>query len=91
MEEETRKCIEIYITKRPGQTEETVEFKNVIKDIPENEEWFKSASDIMKQVAYVLYKIHENDIDESEVTYANDREGETSESIIADNSKRDTE
>lgn len=91
MEEETRKCIEIYITKRPGQTEETVEFKNVIKDIPENKEWFKSASDIMKQVAYILYKIYENDIEESEVTYADDREGETSESIITEDSKRDTE
>ena len=79
MEEEKRKCIEIYITKKKGETEETVEFKNVIEDIPENAEWFKSASDIMKQIAYVLYKIHEKDIEESEVTYANDREGKASE------------
>lgn len=77
--EEKRKCIEIYITKKEGATEETVEFKNVIEDTPENAEWFRSASDIMKQIAYVLYKIHEKDIEESEVTYADDGEGETSE------------
>lgn len=71
--EETRKCIEIYITKKEGATEETVEFKNVIKDTPENAEWFKSASDIMKQVAFILYKLHEEDIEESEVTYKDDR------------------
>lgn len=64
--EETRKCIEIYITKREGDTEETLEFRNTIEDIPENEEWFRSASDIMKQVAYVLYKIHEDDITDVE-------------------------
>lgn len=89
--EEKRKCIEIYITKKEGCTEETVEFKNIIEDTPENAEWFKSASDIMKQVAYILYKIHETDIEESEVTYADDREGETSESIITDNREGDTE
>ena len=88
--EEKRKCIEIYITKKLGETEETVEFKNVIEDTPENTEWFKSSSDIMKQVAYVLYKIHEKDIEESEVKYADDREGETSEPIITDDSEGDT-
>ena len=83
--EETKKCIEIYITKKDGATEETIEFKNVVEDTPENAEWFKSASDIMKQVAYVLYKLHETDIvayvlyklhetdiEESEVTYEDD-------------------
>lgn len=65
---ETKKCIEIYITKTEGATEETVEFKNVIEDTEENKEWFRCASDIMKQVAYVLYKIHEEDIEETEVT-----------------------
>ena len=66
---EKRKCIEIYITKKEGDTEETVEFKNVIKDTPENAEWFKTSSDIMKQIAYVLMKIHEKDIEETEVVY----------------------
>lgn len=70
--EETKKCIEIYITKKDGATEETIEFKNVVEDTPENAEWFKSTSDIMKQVAYVLYKLHETDIEESEVTYEDD-------------------
>jgi len=82
--EEKRKCIEIYITKKEGCTEETVEFKNVIKDTPENAEWFRSASDIMKQVAYVLYKIHEKNIEESEVTYS-DGEGEDGEQEITVN------
>mgnify|MGYP007104070639 CR=1 FL=1 len=65
---ETKKCIEIYITKTEGSTEETVEFKNVVEDTEENKNWYQSASDIMKQVAYVLYKIHEEDIEETEVT-----------------------
>lgn len=82
--EEKRKCIEIYITKKEGATEETVEFKNVIEDTAENAEWFRSASDIMKQIAYVLYKIHEKDIEESEVTYS-DREGEDGEREITVN------
>lgn len=87
--EETRKCIEIYITRKEGQDEETVEFKNIIEDTPENAEWFRASSDIMKQVAYVLYKIHEKDIDESEVTYS-DREGETGELTFTNNSEGDT-
>lgn len=69
---ETKKCIEIYITKTKGSTEETVEFKNVVEDTEENKNWYQSASDIMKQVAYVLYKIHEEDIEETEVI-ANDK------------------
>lgn len=87
--EETRKCIEIYITRKEGQDEETVELKNIIEDTPENAEWFRASSDIMKQVAYVLYKIHEKDIDESEVTYS-DREGETGELTFTNNSEGDT-
>ena len=83
--EEKRKCIEIYITKKECCTEETVEFKNIIEDTPENAEWFQSASDIMKQVAYILYKIHEKNIEESEVTYADDREGEDGEREITVN------
>lgn len=82
--EETRKCIEIYITRKEGETEETVEFKNIVEDTPENAEWFRASSDIMKQVAYVLYKIHEKDIEESEVTY-DDREGEDGEREITVN------
>lgn len=36
-ETETKKCIEIYITKTKGSTEETVEFKNIVEDIEETE------------------------------------------------------
>ena len=73
--EETRKCIEIYITKKEGSTEESIEFRNVIEDTPENEEWMKSASGIIKQVAFILYKLHEEDIEESEVTYQDYKKG----------------
>ena len=76
---ETRKCIEIYITRTEGSDEQNVEFRNIIKDTEEDKEWFQSASDIMKQVAYVLYKIHENDIEETEVNYVDDEQGTTSE------------
>lgn len=78
---ETRKCIEIYITKtkKEGSTEESIEFRNVIEDTPENEEWMKSASSIIKQVAFILYKLHEEDIEESEVTYKDDKKGTRSE------------
>ena len=88
--EEKRKCIEIYITRTEGKTEETVEFKNIVEDTPENAEWFRASSDIMKQIAYVLYKIHENDIEEGEVTYS-DREGETGEREITVNCEGDKE
>ena len=77
--EETRKCIEIYITKKEGSTEEIIKFKNVIEDTPENEEWMKSASDIIKQVVSILYKLHEEDIEESEVTYKDDKKRTRSE------------
>lgn len=76
--EEKRKCIEIYITRRMDTDEETVEFNNVIEDTEENKEWFKASSDIMKQIAYVLYKIHEKDIEETEVNTVDDK-GTTSE------------
>jgi len=77
--EETRKCIEIYITKKEGGTEENIEFRNVIEDTPENEEWMKSASGIIKQVVFILYKLHEEDIEESEVTYKDDKKRTRSE------------
>lgn len=70
--EETRKCIEVYITKREGDTEETLEFRNMIENTPENKEWFRSASDVMKQLAYVLYEIHKDDITEVEEVNADD-------------------
>lgn len=76
--EETRKCIEVYITKREGDTEETLEFRNMIENTPENKEWFRSASDVMKQLAYILCEIHKDDITEVEEVNADDREGTTS-------------
>ena len=39
----------------------------------------KSASGIIKQVAFILYKLHEEDIEESEVTYKDDKKGTRSE------------
>ena len=70
--EETKKCIEIYITKKEGSTEETLEFRNMIENTPENTEWFRSASDVMKQLACVLYEIHKDDITEVEEVNADD-------------------
>ena len=78
VEIETRKCVEIYITKAKGSTEETIELRNIVKDTEENKDWFQSASDVIKQIAYVFYKLHEGDIEETEVA-ANDGKRTTGE------------
>ena len=58
------KIIEIYLEEHEDDDGEDVEFVNVIK---QDDQLFDKASEVLKEFAYIFYKIYEKDVDKMEV------------------------
>lgn len=59
-----RKVIEIWLEEHEDNEDEDVEFVNVIK---QDDPLFDKASGILKEFAYIFFKINEQNVDRTEV------------------------
>ena len=59
-----RKVIEIWLEEHEDDEGEDVEFVNVIK---QDDPLFDKASEILKEFAYIFFKINEQNVDRTEV------------------------
>lgn len=60
-----KKLIEIWLEDHEGDDNEDITFVNVVDD---DDDCFEKASDILKQFAYVFFKLNEDDVEGTEVT-----------------------
>ena len=59
-----RKVIEIWLEEHEDDKGEDVEFVNIIK---QDDPLFDKASEILKEFAYIFFKINEQNVDRTEV------------------------